>query len=236
MLFGGMQKLTTLDFPGVVSALLFTQGCNFHCPYCHNAQLIPTEAPPTGVSTVQPVSEDEALSFLAKRADILDGVVITGGEPCLQQGIEAFCREAKKLGYKVKIDTNGSFPEVLRRLLEADFLDYAAVDVKTAPDSYAPLLAPNSTGASAGEKLAQTLALLAAHGVPHEARTTCVAPFVDEAAAIAMSGLVKPNVPWYFQRANIENPSAAMSALTDEEIRSLIEKLAATHPLARLRE
>lgn len=230
MLFGGMHKLTTLDFPGVVSALFFTQGCNFHCPYCHNAQLIPSR--PVAASQTA-VSEDEALAFLAKRADLLDGVVITGGEPCLQPGLETFCRKAKTLGYKVKLDTNGSCPDVVRRLLEAELLDYVAVDVKAAPGNYAPLLTLDE---DADKKLAETFGLLAAHATPHEARTTCVAPFVDEAATATMAGLVNPNVPWYFQRANVDEPSARISALPDEAIRSLVAGLTKTHPLARLRE
>lgn len=230
MLFGGMQKLTTLDFPGVVSALLFTQGCNFHCPYCHNAQLIPARPAATSQTAV---SEDEALTFLAKRADLLDGVVITGGEPCLQPDLENFCRKAKALGYKVKLDTNGSYPDVVRRLLEAELLDHVAVDVKAAPEEYAPLLTPDE---DADEKLAATFGLLAAHAVPHEARTTCVAPFVNEAAVAAVAWLVNPSVPWYFQRANVNAPSARMAALPDAAIRSLVTGLTKTHPLARLRE
>jgi pyruvate formate lyase activating enzyme len=106
-----------------------------------------------------------------------------------------FCRKAKNLGYKVKIDTNGTFPQVLQRLLEANLLDYVAVDVKTAPGNYATFLTPNE---SAGAKLAETLRLLAAFAVPHEARTTCVAPFVDKTAAAAMANLVNPAVPWFF--------------------------------------
>lgn len=227
MLFGGMQKLTTLDFPGVVSALLFTQGCNFHCPYCHNAQLIP--AAPSAAS----VPEDDVLAFLAKRADLLDGVAITGGEPCLQPDLASFCRKAKDLGYKVKLDTSGAYPEQVQALLEENLLDYVAVDVKTAPEQYAPFFTMDET---AGENLARTFATLAAHGIPYEARTTCVAPFVDASSLPAMAALVKPETPWYFQRANIEKPSTAMRALPDAEIRALIEKLEKTHPLARLRE
>ncbi|CAK7056129.1 MAG: 7-carboxy-7-deazaguanine synthase [Desulfovibrio sp.] len=226
MLFGGMQKLTALDFPGVVSALLFTQGCNFHCPYCHNAQLIPMEQ--AGAA----VSEEDVLAFLEKRAGLLDGVVITGGEPCLQPDLEPFCHKIKNLGYKIKLDTNGSFPATVERLLAARLLDYAAVDVKTMPENYAPLVTVAETAATA---LAETFALLAHYALPYEVRTTCVAPFVDEAAIRGMAALVKPDVPWFFQRATIEPSSAQMRALPDDEIRCLLTGLAATHPLACLR-
>lgn len=227
MLFGGIQKLTTLDFPGVVSALLFTQGCNFHCPYCHNARLIPAE-PSQGA-----LSEGDVLSFLAKRAGMLDGVVITGGEPCLQPDLAGFCRKVKDLGYAIKLDTNGFFPEIAARLIHAGLLDYAALDVKTAPENYAPFLTGEE---DAGKNLMETFTIFAGSSVPFEARTTCAAPFVDDSALRSMAELVGRDVPWFFQRANIERPSTAMRALPEDEIRSLIGSLAHTHPLARLRE
>lgn len=222
-----MQKLTTLDFPGVVSALIFTQGCNYHCPYCHNAQLIPRKP------AADAISRETVLAFLKKRADLLDGVVITGGEPCLQPGLMAFCREIKTLGYKVKLDTNGAFPRVVERLLDEKLLDYAAVDVKADPAGYAPRIASEK---KTGESLAATLSLLAARGLPHEARTTCVAPFVDRPGVNAMAEIIGREVPWFFQRARLEKNTQDMRALADEEILALVASLQKTHPLARLRE
>ncbi len=227
MLFGGLQKMTTLDYPGVVSALAFTQGCNFRCPYCHNARLIPAlperdadPAPETG----------EILTFLEKRKDVLDGLAISGGEPCMQPGLEDFCREVKALGYRIKLDTNGSFPEVVERLCGNSLLDYVAVDVKTVPGRYAPGLCGVS---DAGEKLGKTLAVLVAASLPFEARTTCVAPFVDAETVTAMAEIVPRSIPWFFQRAKLDGKPQFMRVLTDEEIAALIP---ATHPLARLRE
>ena len=229
MLLGGLQKLTTLDFSGVISALVFTQGCNFHCPYCHNAQLIPARPLPGA----DPAPDaDAVLAFLHKRRTVLDGVAITGGEPCLQPDLEAFCGEIRKIGYKIKLDTNGSFPEVVRNLLEKSLVDYVAVDVKTAPDRYAPNLTRDE---NAGASLVETLAILEEHGVPHEARTTCVAPFVEESAVAAMANIVPRAVPWFFQRATIATPTPHMRPVPHEEIQSLIAAIAATHPLAALR-
>lgn len=226
MLFGGFQKLTTLDYPGLVSALAFTQGCNFHCPYCHNAQLMP-EAPLPGAAPAPDL--DGILAFLRKRQGLLDGIAISGGEPCLQNGLEFLCREAKALGYKVKLDTNGSFPQVLERLLRGRLLNYAAVDVKTSPEAYAPALTADE---KAGEKLRETLRLLAASAVPFETRTTCVEPFVTAETVPAMAAIVPKKAPWFFQRANLPEKAEGMRALAEAEITALLPR---SHRKARLR-
>ena len=197
MLFGGLQKLTTLDFPGVVSALLFTQGCNFHCPYCHNRQLIPQrrehgeEAMP---------ERENVLLFLQKRRDVLDGLVISGGEPLLQPDLKNFCREVKTLGYKIKLDTNGSMPQRLAALLEENLLDYVAVDLKTSVERYSPTL---TNDRAIGEKIAETFALLAKSATPFEARTTCFLPLTDAEALHAAATVLPPDTPWLLQRGNI---------------------------------
>jgi len=195
----GMQGMTGLDFPGLVSAVVFTQGCNFHCPYCHNAHLIP------GISGG--ISEADALAFLRKRAGLLDGVVISGGEPTLQPGLAGFCRSVKALGYKVKLDTNGSRPEVIRQLLDAELLDYVAVDCKTLPERYYPELCAELDVAAA---LQRTLALLHDASLPYEVRTTCVNPFIGareikELAALlpAISFTLLKDAPWFLQKANL---------------------------------
>lgn len=224
-----MQKLTTLDFPGVVSALVFTQGCNFHCPYCHNAQLIPMRPGGEGAR----VAVADVLALLRDRADVLDGLVISGGEPCLHPGLEDFCRIVKDMGYKIKLDTNGYFPAVLQRLLASSLLDYVAVDVKAAPRNYAPDLCPH---ADAGERLAASLAVLGASSVPCEMRTTCVAPFVDEAAVRDMAVMPGAHVPWFFQRALL-GPDAppGLRALDRDEMAALLAVALPLHPLAALR-
>ncbi len=165
MIFGGFQKLTLLDFPGAVACTLFTKGCNFLCPFCHNAPLVnkPEEA--------AAFSEEEILSFLKKRIGVLEGVCITGGEPLLQPELPAFIRKVKALGYRVKLDTNGSFPARLRALTEEGLLDYVAMDIKNSRDKYA---------ATAGcEKLLpadieESIDFLLSGAVPYEFRTTVV--------------------------------------------------------------
>lgn len=131
MLINGFQKLTILDYPGKVACIVFTPGCNFRCPFCHNASLV------THIDSETYLDIDEVLSYLKKRQGLLDGVVITGGEPLLQNGIEEFIGQIKELGYAVKLDTNGSFPEKLISVVEKGLVDYVAMDIKNSKAKYA---------------------------------------------------------------------------------------------------
>lgn len=221
-----LQKLTTLDFPGVVSAMVYTQGCNFHCPYCHNRHLIP---PGRG-----PVAPDTVLDFLRKRAGLLDGLVISGGEPTLQPGLAAFCREVKALGYRIKLDSNGSRPAVLEELLRGSLLDYAAIDLKTAPDAYRPALTAETGMESA---LAESVGLLRRYRLAHELRTTCVSPFVDAALPEAVAPLAG-DAPWLLQRARLapESEKAGLSTLPNAALQALAAQGRALGLRAAVRE
>lgn len=221
-----LQKLTTLDFPGVVSAMVYTRGCNFHCPYCHNRQLINFGKGDVAV--------DDILAFLQKRAGLLDGLVISGGEPTLQPGLAAFCRAAKTLGYRIKLDSNGSRPEVLEALLREGLLDYAALDLKAAPGGYAPGITAES---GAFDALARSLALLRSYGLAHELRSTCVSPFVSDALAEAAVPLFGDS-PWLLQRARLapEAVRAGLAALPEAAMKTLAEKARALGIRAMIRE
>ena len=131
MLISGLQKLTLLDYPGKVACTVFTGGCNFRCPFCHNSALVLPE------QLSQDTDADEVLRFLKKRVGVLDGVAVTGGEPLLHPDIGDFLREVKGLGFLVKLDTNGSFPDRLIALVEAGLVDRVAMDIKNAPALYA---------------------------------------------------------------------------------------------------
>ena len=120
--FNGFQKLTLLDYPGHVACTLFTAGCNFRCPFCHNSDLVLTPS--------TEYSEEEVLSVLKKRRSILEGVCITGGEPTLQPDLMDFMRKLRELDYKIKLDTNGYRPDVLRAVLSEGLVDYVAMDIK----------------------------------------------------------------------------------------------------------
>ncbi len=133
MILGGFQKLTLLDYPGKVACTLFTKGCNFRCPFCHNSFLV------TQTHMAQEIPSQEILSYLKKRQGILEGVCITGGEPLLQPELETFIKEIKALGFAVKLDTNGAFPEKLKDLAEKKLIDYVAMDIKSCPEKYSAL-------------------------------------------------------------------------------------------------
>ena len=129
MIIQGLQKLTVLDFPGQVACIVFTAGCSFRCPFCHNATLVKGEG--------DRIPEEEVLSYLKKRQGILDGVVITGGEPTLQNDLKDFIIKVKGMGYKVKLDTNGYHPDKLKELLDEGLVDYVAMDIKNSKEKYA---------------------------------------------------------------------------------------------------
>ena len=131
MLISGLQKLTLLDYPGKVACTVFTGGCNFRCPFCHNSALVLPE------KLAQDSSADEVLRFLRKRVGVLDGVAVTGGEPLLQRDMADFLRKIRDLGYQIKLDTNGSFPERLIEIVNAGLVDRVAMDIKNAPALYA---------------------------------------------------------------------------------------------------
>jgi pyruvate formate lyase activating enzyme len=126
----GIQKTTLVDFPGHVATTLFTAGCNFRCPYCHNGDLV------ENITDLSPYDGDEIFSLLKKRASVIEGVVISGGEPTLQPDLPDFIREIKALGYLVKLDTNGSHPAMLQQLVKDKLVDYVAMDIKHCRTKY----------------------------------------------------------------------------------------------------
>ena len=161
----GLQKLTLLDFPERTACTVFTTGCNFRCPFCHNASLvvdIPKEAE---------ISEEEFFAFLQKRKGILDGVCVSGGEPLLQPDIEQFIRKIKDMGFAVKLDTNGSFPNKLIHMVEQGLVDYVAMDIKNSPETYA---FTSGTEALDIEAIKKSVSYLKEGHVPFEFRTTVV--------------------------------------------------------------
>ena len=164
MNFGGFQKLTLLDFPGRVACTLFTKGCNFRCPFCHNAPLV------EGGWQTESYSEEEVLSYLNKRKGVLDGICVTGGEPLMHGGIADFLRKVKAMGYAVKLDTNGSYPDRLRVLYEEGLIDYVAMDIKNSLERYAETAGCEAELAA----IRASIAFLMESGIDYEFRTTVV--------------------------------------------------------------
>ncbi len=164
----GLQKLTLLDYPGKMACTIFTAGCNLRCPFCHNSRLV------INPEKRSEYSEEEIFAFLKKRAGILDGVAITGGEPLLQSDIEEFIGKVKDLGYSVKLDTNGTFPDKLRSLVEKGLVDYVAMDIKNSPELYAETVGISGYDIS---KIKESINFLLEGKVDYEFRTTVVREF-----------------------------------------------------------
>ena len=183
MLILGFQKMTLLDFPGKVACTIFTGGCNLRCPFCHNALLV------TEIDKSTAMDEGEILKFLQGRVGVLDGVCLTGGEPLLQPDVKEFIAKIKAMGFSVKLDTNGFYPDKLIDLVESRLVDYVAVDVKNSPEKYAETVGLDSIDLSEWNR---TVAFLLQGKVDYEFRTTVVAEFhtVDsiEAAARKIRG------------------------------------------------
>jgi pyruvate formate lyase activating enzyme len=181
MKIGGLQKISLIDYPGRISAIVFTQGCNFRCPYCHNPELVdPAQYGPI-------LSEEEVISFLEKRRGKLDAVTVTGGEPTLQPDLDRFLQEIKGMGYLTKIDTNGSNPDVLERLIRGRLVDYLAMDVKGPLQKYERIANVKVKTA----KIRRSIELITASGIEHEFRTTVVRSQLDNEDLIATSELLK---------------------------------------------
>lgn len=182
MRFGGFQKNSFIDYPGKISCLLFLTGCNFTCPFCHNPDLARgIEADPSRLNL------QDVLAFLKQRRGLLEAVVITGGEPTLQDDLFQLCERFKQLDYAVKIDTNGSRPHVLEALMQRRLVDYVAMDIKTAPARY-DLLAPLTVRP---ELIEHSIQMIMAQAPDYEFRTTCLKPFVDATTIADIAKLLR---------------------------------------------
>lgn len=167
MRIGGFQKLTLVDYPGKTAATVFTQGCNFRCGFCHNAELVIPEF------FCEPIPPQEVLDFLKTRRGKLEGVVISGGEPTIQQGLDEFIVSLKAMGFSLKLDTNGSRPDVLSSLIERQLIDFIAMDIKTSLEKYPALIqVPCDTAF-----IKRSIDLIQQSGLPHQFRTTVIKGF-----------------------------------------------------------
>lgn len=191
MLILGFQKLTLLDYPEHTACTVFTGGCNLRCPFCHNALLV------TDIEADEAMEEEEIFAFLEKRKKLLDGVAVTGGEPLLQKGLEEFLRKVKAMGYAVKLDTNGFFPDRLKAIVEEGLADYVAVDIKNTPEKY-----EETTGISGLDlsPLEKTIAFLKEDHVPYEFRTTVVREFHEVKDFDVMGAWIGKARRWYLQK------------------------------------
>jgi pyruvate formate lyase activating enzyme len=191
LILAGLQKNSFIDYPGKISCVLFLTGCNFICPYCHNAELARGEYPAR-------IDMADALGFLESRRGMLDGVVVTGGEPTLARGIVELCRRIKALGYPLKIDTNGSRPRVLGELLDRQLVDFVAMDIKAPLNRYAPFCRQ----ADIADSLAPSIRRIMESAPAYEFRTTCAAPFVDQGAIVSIATAIEGAASYVLQSFN----------------------------------
>ena len=227
MMIHGLQKMTLLDFPGRVACTVFLGGCDFRCPYCHNFELAD--------GTAKPVMDDGALfAFLEKRRGLLDGVAITGGEPCLHPGLIDLMRRIRALGFAVKLDTNGAHPDRLAAILDEGLADYVAMDIKNSPEKYA------RTAGLAQLDLApvrRSVALLMAGDIDYEFRTTVVDE-LHEAGDFEAIGAWIAGARRYFLQAFTDRdtvPFGNLHAPSPERLRQYAAVAARFVPDTRLR-
>ena len=176
----GWVRTSLIDYPGKIATVLFTNGCNFRCPYCQNPELV---LHPQSLAEIDPV---EIFRLLTRRRGLIDGIVITGGEPTLQNGLNGFLRQAKELGLAIKLDTNGYQPQVLREMLERGLLDYVAMDIKTSLAKY-PLAAGVPVDV---QRIEDSVRLIMSSGIDHEFRTTVVPGIVTPEDVEEISKLI----------------------------------------------
>ena len=191
MLIAGFQKMTLLDYPEKIAALVFTQGCNFACGYCHNPEMIPSKR----ILPYRPEFEPEAiLDFLSRRRGLLDGVVISGGEPTLQPDLADFMTQVKALGLLIKLDTNGSHPEILKKLFGNNLVDYVAMDLKHTAEEYRALVKNDCA-----EAIQKSIQIIKGSGVDYEFRST-ILPSLHRIEHIhSMGGMIRGAKRWYLQ-------------------------------------
>jgi pyruvate formate lyase activating enzyme len=224
----GLQKLTLLDFPEHVACTVFTAGCNFRCPFCHNASLV------VDIKKENEISEEEFFRFLEKRKGVLDGVCVSGGEPLLQPGIEIFLRKIKDMGYSVKLDTNGSFPEKLRSLMEQKLIDYVAMDIKNSPELY-----PITAGCETLDivSVQKSVNYLKEGNIPYEFRTTVVKHYHSKEAFEEIGKWLAGTEKYFLQ--NFVDSGDLINGKTkgcsEEEMKEFLSAVQVFVPSAKLR-
>lgn len=222
----GIQKLTLLDYPGKCACTVFLAGCNLRCPFCHNASLVTGHVPAA-------MGSEEFFAFLKKRRGLLDGVCVTGGEPTLRKDLPEFLTKIRELGYLVKLDTNGSNPEMLRRLIEEKKVDYVAMDIKNCPDRYAQTCG----GIDILPQVQESLSILKENHVEYELRTTLCKPIHDEEALEAMGKWLRGTKNYYLQNFvdSGDLVGTGVSGFTKEEMEALRQAVLPHIPTALVR-
>ncbi len=194
MKMGGLQKTSLLDYPDTLSAIIWTAGCNFRCPFCYNKNLV--------LGKTEIISEETILSFIEKRRDVLEGLSISGGEPLLQEDIVDFTEKVKKLNYLIKIDTNGAFPEKLKELIDKKLVDYVSMDVKAPKKKYAQLAGVKIDIS----KIEQSIDLIKNEAPDYEFKTTIVPGMLDKKDIVEIAKWLEGSKQFYLQQFKSDSP------------------------------
>lgn len=224
----GLQKMTLLDFPGTVACTVFTGGCNLKCPFCHNALLV------TRLNESEPIDEELIISFLNNRVGILDGVCITGGEPLMNPQILDFIEKIKFLGFKVKLDTNGFYPDLLERIIDSNLIDYIAMDIKNSPSLYSMTTGVDNLNIDFALK---SVSLIMSHNIDYEFRTTVVKNFHTKDSISEASQLIK-GAKRYFLQNFVDSGDligSSMTGYSKEELNILLAAAREYVPNAQIR-
>ena len=225
MTINGLLKLTLLDFPGKCACTVFFAGCNFRCPFCHNASLVRGEG--------ENISEEEFFRFLSKREGVLDGVAITGGEPLMERDIVPFIKRIKEMGFEVKLDTNGSFPKKLKELVSEGLVDYVAMDIKSSPEGY-----ERAAGCPVNmDNVRESVEFLLSDAVDYEFRTTVATGAVLKEDMEGIGEFIKGAKRYYLQ-AFVDSGDIlgeGIGPYSEEEMKEMLEIVKKQVPSAEVR-
>lgn len=228
MKIGGFQKTSLLDFPDLISAIIWTVGCNFHCPFCYNKNLVEGK--------VEIIPDEEIFSFLKKRIGLIEGLVISGGEPLMQDDIIDFCKKVKKLGYLIKIDTNGMYPDKLQELIDKKLVDYISMDVKAPKNKYSTLSGVKTDI----KKIEKSIDIIRSSYIDYEFKTTFVPGLLSKEDILEIGKWIKGSKKYFIQQfkndvpvisSNLEN----ISSYSKEELNSVLEKVKTFFEICNIR-
>ena len=229
MKIGGLQKVSLIDYPGEISSIIFLQGCNFKCPYCHNPELVDSKL--FGPC----LQEKDVLEFLKTRIGKIDAVTITGGEPTIQNDLIPFIKRIKKMGFAVKLDSNGSRPEVIQKLLSEKLLDFIAMDIKAPLTKYEKIVrVPLKT-----DSIKESIKIILKAKIPHEFRTTVVQSLVTESDILKIAKLISGARRYTLQKfvpaKTLDKKYLKEKPFSDDELEKIRKRLEKEIPIVKVR-
>ena len=229
MKIGGLQKVSLIDYPGLICGIVFLQGCNFKCPYCHNPELVDSKLFKPGIR------ENEVLEFLNTRKGKLDAISITGGEPTIQEDLTSFIKQIKKMGFAVKLDTNGSQPQVIKNLLAEKLLDFIAMDIKAPLEKYKNIV---NTQVNT-EPIQESISLILKEKIPHEFRTTIIESQLEENDILEIGKLIAGASKYVLQKfvptKTLDKKFLKEKSFSDEKLQKIKNSLEQQIPSVTIR-